>query len=321
MTAQHVLSDFVSHIKRYGVASPNRFDINIHLPEALNDLVMASTSNLYSEAENTFPEDPSTLNSRALSLMAQSVTLPGYNTSFVESQMNETSRKIPYAKSWGEFDVTFLCSADMREKKIFDAWQKYIFKPNHTQEYYDNIISDIVVGVNSKSAYEETYHSTAYRMRVLEAYPLTVTPVTLDRTQTNAVMTFQVTFAFWKIERMEDDIQNVISNFGESADAQGAVQDIWVASPNVTVESLGTVYTVKPFNVSIFGAIDAWKTVQRAIDEIKKGVDPRRALQIVQNLIQEIETTVGLDASDQQAILAYLNDIAFGIQGFKGIIK
>ncbi|BAU40042.1 hypothetical protein [Ralstonia phage RSP15] len=325
MTPIHTFKDFASFVKNVGVASPNRYDIVISFPPALQQVLVESVYNR--TGPNAIP--PQILGSvdthdafRSLSLMAQTVSVPGYSTQAIDSNMNSCVRKVPFARTWGEFDITFVCSGNMIERKIFDAWMEYIFKKNHRQEYYDNIIADIDLFIVSK---DDKNLTPIFSTKFLECYPTVVTQINLDRSQQSSTMTFQVTFAFWKMSAFPDgDLSGAFMNptdiYGNARNAANG-SNLGILDGILPNDFLGTVKNIKNLATASFKYIDTWKAVQRAVEEIKKGVDPRRAIQMVNNLIRDVESTAGLDAQEAREVVNYLNDVLFSIQGFTGKIK
>ena len=173
--------DFIAYVKKYGIAKPNRFNIVLTVPKSVYKKIGAE-------------QNSSTMILSGISLMAQQVNIPGYNVAVQEAIHQNSTRKIIYDKSEGEFDITFICSGNHFEKKLFDLWKKVIFRPDHTIEYYDEYISDITVqqlNEQDKVIYETT---------ITECYPSTVGQISLDRSARDTQQTLNVVFNFRKVK-------------------------------------------------------------------------------------------------------------------------
>lgn len=175
------VKDFVSYISTTGVTRDNHFDF-----------VMAGISTGLT-TELALAGITPTSGIQALNMMAKNVSLPGVTFSTATRNDNSMPRRIAYDKSFGELDITFICGADMAEKNFFDCWKNYIFKSNKTVEYYDNYVVDSTIYISSSAG---DGFETDYFITVKEMYPVTVTPLVLDRSSENQVLTFQVSFAF-----------------------------------------------------------------------------------------------------------------------------
>ena len=184
--------DFISHIKKTGIAKSNRYDVVLSVPNSIR-----------SKVDSTEPT--------SINLSAQSANIPGYNVAIQEAIHQNSTRKVIYDKSEGEFDVTFLCTGDHAEKKFFDKWKKSIFLSDHTIEYYDNYISDAVVTLLDEN------DKVVYSVNITECYPATVGAVAVDRTARDAVLTFNVVFNFRKVQPASNDQPvNTVSNEKDS---------------------------------------------------------------------------------------------------------
>lgn len=172
--------DFISHIRKTGIAKSNRYDVVLSIPASIRSKVDSNEQ-------------------ASINLSAQSVNIPGYNVAIQEAIHQNSTRKVIYDKSEGEFDITFLCTGDHAEKKFFDKWKKSIFLSDHTIEYYDNYVSDAVVTLLDEN------DRIVYSVNITECYPATVGAVSVDRTSRDAVLTFNVVFNFRKVQPVVND--------------------------------------------------------------------------------------------------------------------
>jgi hypothetical protein len=137
---------------------------------------------------------------RELHLLCESAELPGKNLMTYEDKLYGPIRKIPYAMSFTETTMTFLCTnKGLREKRFFDEWQNIIVN-NETSDvsYYDIYTGKIILKL-----YDE-YNSLNYEAIFLEAYPLTVSPITLTHNPNSDYAKITVSFSY---RRWTEDIK------------------------------------------------------------------------------------------------------------------
>ena len=198
MSGALTLTEFVSFIQRTGLQRSNRWHVHIVVPELVqSELTSLKDNTQFDNVEYSNNQRDSGLGAmdieRTLSLMALNVDVPGMNVSNVEMHVGST-RKIAYDKSTGDINITFRCSGDMNERKLFDAWVKKIFRSDHSVEFYDNYIGDIYIECLSVN------DDITYSCYLNEAYPSIITDLNLDRQAADGLLEFQVTFNYRKFQ-------------------------------------------------------------------------------------------------------------------------
>lgn len=287
------ISDFVAYIKKNGVALNNRFDVLLTLPNGVTDLAFYRRN-----GKSEFGPDP-----RTLSLMALSVSMPGVNVSTTEMRLGVT-RKIPYDRSTGELDMVFRCSADMIEKRVFDAWISAIFTDQHTLEYYEDYVTDITVST------VDNQNNTSYQCRYSEAYPAVITPLTFDRENQNTIATFQVTFNYRKVYNNEDD-QFVSNAPVTSANAQFGAADPRI-KPRPTLPFINAIPGLSEGQSQ--QVVDMWKQIARVRQEIQNGgLSATAGAQLIATITRGVRASLGegMPGDAVNVALEYLNDAAF----------
>ena len=174
-TAQFSVRDFSSKISGYGLASPNKFEINF--------------SNIPGQDDRSSREE--------LSIMCDQVSLAGRDVQAVLDLQYGVRRQVVYnAPSYTPLSLSFICTDDMKEKRILDIWNNRcvsVTEGFHV-EYYDSYVGHLDVYVLDRSGKHRTYH-----MHYNEVYPKTVTAVELNHGTTNATLriTAEIQYAFW----------------------------------------------------------------------------------------------------------------------------
>ena len=130
------------------------------------------------------------------------VNLAGRNiTSFPEPNIYGPIRETPEGISYAEdISITFLETADMEIRSIFEAWQGMIFDDQNGTwdlQYYDDYIGQLDIKVLSEGT---LWFHPSYGIRCYEVYPKTIGPIPLSSAATTSPITTQVSFAFryWK---------------------------------------------------------------------------------------------------------------------------
>lgn len=123
---------FMSNFDKHGgYAKSSKFDVRINLPPAVSGL-------------GTTEE---------LSLQCEAAELPGYVVNTSESKIYGAPTYVAATPSFSEITMTFICSGDFWEKKLFDSWIDYIIpKQSYLVEYKSNYQSNITIFQYSEGA-------------------------------------------------------------------------------------------------------------------------------------------------------------------------
>ena len=175
-TAHFSVADFSSQISKYGLASPNKFEVEFtRIPKEAGGA-----------AELT-----------QLNLMCDQVTLAGRDVQAMLDLQYGIRRQVVYnAPAYTPLSLSFICTDNMNEKRILDKWNNKCVSTTggfHVA-YYDDYVGHLDVYVLDRSGKKRTYH-----MHYHEVYPKTVTAVELNHGTTNATMrvTTEIQYAYW----------------------------------------------------------------------------------------------------------------------------
>lgn len=169
MTARS-LRDFVSEIKKDGLARQNRFSVTITPPASMNDSTGQSL--------------------QMVQLFCEQAVLPGVSYSSQPVKSYGENREVVYDKNFEDITLTFLVDRRMMVKAFFDEWSNKIIDPiTRLVGFYQDYAKDIVIRVQDLQN-QDVYVSVLY-----EAYPKTVGVVQLDNNSKD-VMKLQVTFTY-----------------------------------------------------------------------------------------------------------------------------
>ena len=192
--------------KRAGLARQNRFNVIITPPgiTLLNQdfgglLQQSLTGNL---GLNDFVNDP-----RDIALLCESCTMPGKSLTTVDHNFRGYGQSIKYATGYNNEDVTmsFLVTNDYYMVKTFTKWMNSIVDHNnYISKYRKDHSSDIIIQQLDNN------NRVAYGVKLLEAYPISVSPITLDNTATDTVQKITVTFTYRDFKQ-EEGLSSLLS--------------------------------------------------------------------------------------------------------------
>ena len=170
--------EFFAHIKKEGLARPNRFHVLMGLPSGIND--------------------PN--NSKTLSLMCMQTELPSKTINVSETRYNGNIKKAAMSKMYYQHQFVFAVSSKMVEKELIDAWMELIIADDHELSYYDDYIADIEV-------YQlDMQDKPVHGIKLKGCFPVVVNPLTVSNQDQNTVHQLMVQFAYESWETVQSTL-------------------------------------------------------------------------------------------------------------------
>ena len=171
------VDSFKSQIAARGLASPNKFEV------LFTSVPVAALAGGGSASD--------------LNLMCEGVPLAGRNVQSLLDRQYGLNREIAYnGPTYTPLSLTFLCTSDYMEKRIFDRWNNLCVNVSKGYDvaYYADYIGEMQVhalDVNGKRTFQMTYK---------ECWPKTVAAIELNQTTQNAPvkMTVEMSYAYWE---------------------------------------------------------------------------------------------------------------------------
>lgn len=163
-------SSFVDDLSR-----PSRFKVKINLPPVLNAIT----------------------DSKHLSMRCENAQLPGRTLQTGDLRIYGPTEKFPYQSSYEDITLTFIVGNSMIEKTVFNQWIDYI---NPTErwnfEYKKNYATNITITQYDLSDNE------VHNVKLIDAFPISVSQLDLDWSNENQYHKLNVTFAYtyWELE-------------------------------------------------------------------------------------------------------------------------
>jgi hypothetical protein len=171
------LRDFIASVKVAGLARPSRFAVEITLPPKLLATFMFASQ------------------MQTILLFCDATILPGINIATTPNRSFGETREAPYERLFDSLPLSFYVDNGMMVKALFDEWTNLIQNFNTRDfSYYDDYttkISIITFDIRNRPN---------YRMELHEAYPKSVSPISLDYSNKD-IMKLNVNFVFkyWNI--------------------------------------------------------------------------------------------------------------------------
>jgi len=175
-----------------GVAPGNRFNV-IFTPPKMS-LINKNPANLIGNLASGSLSLRNLINDpRDISFLCQSVSLPGRNISTLDYMSDKGSRKQPYTFVDSEVTMSFLLTSDYYIKTMFDTWLENIFD---TENYYVGYKKDYSTDITIQQLNKENI--PVYGVRLVNAFPTSVTDITLDNSSADTAQKMSATFSFDK---------------------------------------------------------------------------------------------------------------------------
>lgn len=139
----------------------------------------------------------------------EAAELPARTFGLIDQKTYGPLQRFPAQNSYDNMNLTFICSDDMSERRIFDDWLDYISKANPITlgdgvglllgdgirgnfdfEYKDNYAATITINQQTVE------HKSAYTFQLIEAFPISINHMPLSWQVANDYHRMVVTFAY-----------------------------------------------------------------------------------------------------------------------------
>jgi hypothetical protein len=196
------VQEFISKMNREGgPARSTRYKVTILPPTIMGavrnigSIIQNPVSSIFNAAAQNryyalFQVNPLEI-VKNLEFFCYSAQLPALNYQSFETRTYGTPWKDPYEIGTEDVKLSFYCSADMKEKYFFDAWQYAIKDPVTNDFYYNREYSTQVL----IQVYSET-GDFKYGIRLQDAYPISVSATELAYNNVDDVMKMSVTLTY-----------------------------------------------------------------------------------------------------------------------------
>ena len=201
-TAYGVLNEILSEFRSGdGYARPSRYEILIQPPNGFSGEGRSELKNIWALIMGQNVADSTV---RRTSLRCSQISFPGRTLETTEDRnIAGPSRQMVQGFSFAEMQAQFQLSTDLREKTFFETWQRLAFDPiTFDIGYYNSYIGNIQI-------YQlDEQDRRKYGVELVECFPKSIEPVSLDYAAANTISTVGISFAYryWKNLTDEGDL-------------------------------------------------------------------------------------------------------------------
>lgn len=223
-------NQFISNIQsKGGLAKPSRFQVVLPIPTYINNFVGQSLleklinlpANLTAELQDIFNQDlrdeqSRTANpslSRYLGLQCESAELPGKTLVTADAKIYGPTYKVPYQTQYNETTLTFVCTNDFYERKLFDRWLESIM-PTDTNNMRFAKDDKTRYMTNMQVIQYDDFVKQIYAVEMIDAFPIGISsqPVSWAEDGFHRV---SVQFAYQKYRTIYDSRINIADQVAE----------------------------------------------------------------------------------------------------------
>ena len=233
---------FLSNIKaKDGLAKPSRFEVILPIPPYINRFITQSLIEKITNLPNTLitniadsinealgkndGQDAQTKTSNAsisryLALQCEAAELPGKTILTQDVKVYGPGFKVPYQTQYGDTTLTFLCTNEFNERKLFDRWMEAImptdtnnlrFPKGEKSRYLTNI----------KIIQYDDFIKRIFAVELIDAFPIGIAPQALNWSEDN-FHRLSVQFAYQKYNVIYEGSYDLVAAATEYFGAQGA---------------------------------------------------------------------------------------------------
>jgi len=220
---------FLSNIRgKDGLAKNARFEVILPIPPYINQFIGSSVIEKILNFPNSIFNDVSdaigsafgrggqqdeasrTSNSsvsRYLALQCESAELPGKTLATADVKIYGPTFKVPYQTQYGDTTLTFLCTNDFYERKLFDRWIEAIMPSDTNNLRYpkDNATRYMT---NIKIIQYDEFIKQIYAVELIDAFPIGIAAQGLSWSE-EGFHRLQIQFAYQKYRVIYDGNYNL----------------------------------------------------------------------------------------------------------------
>ena len=224
---------FLSNIKaKEGLAKPNRFQVILPIPPYINNFIGQSIFEKILNLPNTIvaditdifsfsntDEQSKTSNaslSRYLSLQCEATELPGRSLQTQDVRVYGPTFRVPYLSSYGNdgrITLTFICTNDFYERKLFDRWMEAI-NPSDTHNLRYAKGESTRYLTNLKIVQFDDFIKQIYAIELRDAFPVSIASQPLSWAEDN-FHRVSVEFSFTKYNVIYEGQYDVVAAAAE----------------------------------------------------------------------------------------------------------
>jgi hypothetical protein len=215
---------FLSNVRgKDGLAKPSRYEVILPIPPYINSFIGNSIlekilnfpNSIFSDVSNAigsafgrqgnqdeYSRTSNSSMSRYLALQCESAELPGKTLATADVKIYGPTFKVPYQTQYTDTNLTFICTNDFYERKLFDRWMEAImpadtnnlrFPKGQQSRYLTNI----------KIIQYDDFIKQIYAVELIDAFPVGVAPQTLSWSE-DGFHRLSISFAYQRYRPIYD---------------------------------------------------------------------------------------------------------------------
>jgi hypothetical protein len=178
---------FLAHMRsKDGPAKPSRFEVVIPLPKYISDFVpnniienllnlpnaiFGTVTDAIGSALGQSPVGANSTLSRYLALQCETAELPGRTLMTHEAKVYGPTYKVPYQSQYNEMTLTFLCTNEFWERKLFDRWIEAIMPSDTNNMRYAKDEATRYMTPIKVIQYDD-FIKQIYAVELIDAFPI-----------------------------------------------------------------------------------------------------------------------------------------------------
>lgn len=192
---------FLSNIRaKDGLAKPSRFEVILPIPPYVNQFVGNSIiekilnfpNSIFNDVtdaigsafgrqgdEDEYSKTSNSSLSRYLALQCETAELPGRTTATADVKIYGPTFKVPYQTQYTDTTLTFLCTNDFYERKLFDRWMECIH-PSDTNNLRFPKGQQSRYLTNIKIIQYDEFIKRIFIVELIDAFPIGIAPQALN---------------------------------------------------------------------------------------------------------------------------------------------
>ena len=209
---------FLSNIRsKDGLAKTCRYEVVLPIPPYINSFVGNSIfekilnfpNSIFSDVSDAinsafgrggqgdeYSKTSNSSMSRNLALQCEAAELPGKTMTTADVKIYGPTFKVPYQTQYSDTSLTFLCTNEFYERKLFDRWMEAIHPTDTNNLRYPKGDKSRYL-TNIKIIQYDDFIKQIYAVELIDAFPIGVAPQSLSWGD-DAFHRLQISFAYQK---------------------------------------------------------------------------------------------------------------------------
>jgi hypothetical protein len=192
---------FLSNINaKEGLAKPSRFEVVLPIPPYINSFIgssflekilnlpnvlIAEISDIVRQTSvDTQSRSDNPSMSRYLALQCESAELPGKTLQTADVKIYGPIFKVPYQTQYSDINLTFMCTNEFYERKLFDRWIEAIM-PTDTNNLRYSKGANTRYLTNIKIIQYDEFIRQIFAVELIDAFPIGISPQQVSWSEDN----------------------------------------------------------------------------------------------------------------------------------------